>query len=302
MDWDYLRYVHALTNGGTLARAGELLGVHQTTVLRRLDQMEEELGVQLFERNRDGLALTPAGDLAFREADRLSVDMENLERRLVGQEAQPEGRVRLATTDSLLNGLLAPLLADLLVDHPGIELEAISSTDVAGLTQRDADLVLRPTNQPQQTQVGARIGCIESAIYGSQAYLDRHPFDESDLPGTHVWVIPDDSFVHLATGRWYRRNLRRATATLRCNSLLGMCGLIRSGGGLGVLPCYLGDRTADLKRLSSPLEGESIDLWLLAQQDSRRMARIRVAQNFLTDRLMSLQPLLDGRQTTGDRS
>ena len=299
MDWDYLRYVHALTYGGTLARAGELLGVHQTTVLRRLDQMEEELGVQLFERNRDGLALTAAGDVAFREADRLSVDMENLERRLVGQEAQPEGRVRLATTDSLLNGLLAPLLADLLEAHPGIDLEAISSTDVAGLTQRDADLVLRPTNQPQQTQVGSRIGCIESAIYGSQAYLDQHPFDESDLPGTHVWVVPDDSFVHLATGRWYRRNLRRAAATLRCNSLLGMYGLIRAGSGLGVLPCYLGDRVADLKRLSIPLDGESIDLWLLAHPDSRRMARIRVAQNFLTDRLISLQPLLDGRQVTG---
>ena len=301
MDWDYLRYVHALANGGTLARAGELLGVHQTTVLRRLDQMEEELGVQLFERNRDGLALTPAGELAFREADRLSVDMNNLERRLVGQEAQPEGRVRLATTDSLLNGLLAPLLAELMEAHPGIEVEAISSTDVAGLTQRDADLVLRPTNQPQQTLVGERIGCIESAIYGSRTYLERHPFDESVLPGEHVWVVPDESFVHLATGRWYRRNLRRAATTLRCNSLLTMCSLVRAGSGLAVLPCYLGDQAAELQRLSDPLEGESIDLWLLAHQDLRRMARVRVAQDFLTERLLPLQPLLEGQQTNGDR-
>lgn len=301
MDWDYLRYVHALANGGTLARAGELLGVHQTTVLRRLDQMEEELGVQLFERNRDGLALTPAGELAFREADRLSVDMDNLERRLVGQEAQPEGRVRLATTDSLLNGLLAPLLAELMEAHPGIEVEAISSTDVAGLTQRDADLVLRPTNQPQQTLVGERIGCIESAIYGSRTYLERHPFDESVLPGEHVWVVPDESFVHLATGRWYRRNLRRAATTLRCNSLLAMCSLVRAGSGLAVLPCYLGDQAAELQRLSDPLEGESIDLWLLAHQDLRRMARVRVAQDFLTERLLPLQPLLEGQQTNGDR-
>lgn len=296
MDWDYLRYVHALANGGTLVRAGELLGVHQTTVLRRLDQMEEELGVQLFERNRDGLALTPAGEMAFQEADRLSVDMENLERRLVGQETQPEGRVRLATTDSLLNGLLAPVLAELVSAYPGIEVEAISSTDVAGLTQRDAELVLRPTNQPQKTLVGERIGCIESAIYGSQSYLNQHPFDESDLPGAHVWVIPDESFVHLATGRWYRRNLRRPAGTLRCNSLFGMYSLIRSGAGVGVLPCYLGDRAGDLKRLSEPLEGESIDLWLLAHQDLRRMARVRVAQDFLIDRLMPLQPLLEGRQ------
>ncbi|MFC4258231.1 LysR family transcriptional regulator [Marinobacter lacisalsi] len=294
MDWDYLRYVHALANGGTLVRAGELLGVHQTTVLRRLDQMEEELGVHLFERNRDGLALTPAGELAFQEADRLSMDMENLERRLVGQEAQPEGRVRIATTDSLLNGLLAPVLTEVVAAHPGIELEAISSTDVAGLTQRDAELVLRPTNQPQKTLVGSRIGCIKSAIYGSQAYLEQNSFDESDLPGAHVWIVPDESLVHLATGRWYRRNLRRPAATIRCNSLFGMYSLVRSGGGLGVLPCYLGDRAGDLRRLSDPLEGESIDLWLLAHQDLRKMARVRIAQDFLVDRLTPLQPLLEG--------
>lgn len=295
MDWDYLRYVHALANGGTLARAGELLGVHQTTVLRRLDQMEADLGTQLFERNRDGLALTPAGELAYREAERLAVDVENLERRLAGQETDPEGRVRLATTDSLLNGLLAPLLAELVVAYPGLDVEAMTSTDVAGLTLRDADLVLRPTNQPQETLIGHRVGSIESAIYGSRDYLEQRPFEESDLPGDHVWVIPDESFVHLATGRWYRRNLRRAGSTLRCNSLYGMFTLIRSGGGLGVLPCYLGDAAPELVRLSDPLEGESIDLWLLAHQDLRKMARVRVAMDFLAQRLRDRQRQLEGQ-------
>lgn len=295
MDWDYLRYVHALANGGTLARAGELLGVHQTTVLRRLDQMESDLANRLFERNRDGLALTPAGELAYREAERLVVDVENLERRLAGQQTDPEGRVRLATTDSLLNGLLAPLLGELIAAYPGLDIEAITCTDVAGLTLRDADLVLRPTNQPQETLVGHRVGSIESAIYGSPAYVERHPFDESDLPGDHVWVIPDESFVHLATGRWYRRNLRRAGSTLRCNSLYGMFSLIRNGGGLGVLPCYLGDPAPELTRLSDPLEGESIDLWLLAHQDLRKMARVRVAMDFLAQRLRDRQRQLEGQ-------
>src|SRR5690606_23870752 len=101
MDWDYLRYLHALATGGTLARAGEILGVHQTTVLRRLDQMEEQLGVQFFERNRDGLQLTPAGEIAFREAERLTIEMENLERELVGQDSAPVGKVRLALTDAM---------------------------------------------------------------------------------------------------------------------------------------------------------------------------------------------------------
>lgn len=112
MDWDYLRYIHALATGGTLARAGDILGVHQTTVLRRLDQMEEQLGVQLFERTRDGVQLTPAGETAFNEADRLSQGMDGLERKLIGQDARPAGEVRLATTDTLPSCLINPILSE----------------------------------------------------------------------------------------------------------------------------------------------------------------------------------------------
>ena len=107
MDWDYLRYIRALAIGGTLAKAGELLGVHQTTVLRRLDQMEESMGVQFFERSRDGLHLTPVGETAFREAERLAIEMENLERKLVGQDSAPVGKVRLAAEDAMMNALLS---------------------------------------------------------------------------------------------------------------------------------------------------------------------------------------------------
>lgn len=299
MDWDYLRYVHALGNGGTLARAGEILGVHQTTVLRRLDQIEEELGVQLFHRNRDGLALTPAGETAFREAERLATDMEQLERKLVGQDTRPEGKVRLATTDTLLNGLLAPVLADLVREFPGIELETITGNDVVSLSRRDADLALRPTNQPQETLVGRRIGTIESALYGAAEYLELNPFDESDLPGQHVWVIPDDSFSHLATGRWYRRNLKSAVSTIRCSSLMDMYTLAQAGSGLVVLPWYLGEAAPTLRRLSGSLDGEAVDLWLLAHQDLRKMARVRVAMEYIGNALVARQSLIEGDERLG---
>src|SRR5690606_37081202 len=151
MDWDYLRYIRALAIGGTLARAGETLGVHQTTVLRRLDQMEEQLGVRFFERNREGLQLTPVGETAFREAERLAAAVENLERKLVGQDSAPVGKIRIAAEDSMLNELLSPVLADLIRDFPDLELEVLTDNDVANLSHREADLTLRPDNRPQAT-------------------------------------------------------------------------------------------------------------------------------------------------------
>src|SRR5690554_2900143 len=294
MDWDYLRYIRALAIAGTFAKAGELLGVHQTTVLRRLDQMEESLGVQFFERNRDGLKLTPVGEMAFREAERLATDMENLERKLVGDDSAPVGKVRVAAEDVMMNELLSPILAEMVRTYPEIELEVLTDNDVANLSHREADLTLRPENKPQATLEGERIAAIESAVYGAAKYCRRHRnMDIENQSEGCTWILPDESFSHLATGRWYRKQLKNVTSVIRCNSLQSMHALARAGAGLAVLPCYLGDATKELRRLSDPLEGESIDLWLHVNQDTQQMARVRIVMEFLVERLQGLESVIE---------
>lgn len=280
--------------GGTLAKAGEILGVHQTTVLRRLDQMEESLGVQFFERNQNGLQLTPVGEMAFREADRLATDMENLERKLVGQDGAPVGKVRIAAEDAMLDGLLSPILSELVREYPDIELEVLTDNDVANLSHREADLTLRPENKPQATLEGERIASVESAVYGGATYCRRNRnMDVENRPEECLWIVPDETFSHLATGRWYRKHLKNVTSAIRCNSLQSMHSLARAGAGLAVLPCYLGESARELRRLSDPLEGESVDLWLHVNQDTQQMARVRIVMEFLVDRLQALEPQLE---------
>ena len=290
MDWDYLRYIRALAIGGTLAKAGDMLGVHQTTVLRRLDQMEESLGVQFFERNQNGLQLTPVGEMAFREAERLATDMENLERKLVGQDGAPVGKVRLAAEDAMLNGLLSPILAELVREYPHIELEVLTDNDVANLSHREADLTLRPDNKPQATLEGERIAAIESAVYGSARYCRRNRnLDVENRPQDCTWIVPDETFSHLATGRWYRKHLKNVSSFIRCNSLQSMHALACASAGLAVLPCYLGESAWELRRLSEPLDGESVDLWLHVNQDTHQMARVRIVMEFLVAKLRALE-------------
>ncbi len=294
MDWDYLRYIRALAIGGTFAKAGELLGVHQTTVLRRLDQMEDSLGLRFFERNRDGLQLTPVGEMAYREAERLAVDMENLERKLVGQDGAPIGKVRIAAEDTLMNELLSPILAELVREYPDIELEVLTDNDVANLSHREADLTLRPENKPQATLEGERIAAIDSAVYGAAKYCRQHrAMDIENCPEDCTWIVPDETFSHLATGRWYRKHLKNASSLIRCNSLQSMVALARSGAGLAVLPCYLGEPAKELRRISDPLEGESVDLWLHVNQDTQQMARVRIVMEFLAERLKALESAIE---------
>lgn len=250
--------------------------------------------MQFFERNRDGLQLTPVGETAFREAARLSTEMENLERKLVGQDSAPVGKVRLAAEDPMMNELLSPILAELVREFPDIELEVLTDNDVANLSHREADLTLRPENKPQATLEGERIAAVESAVYGSAQYCRRNrDMDVENRPEGCVWIIPDETFSHLATGRWYRKHLKHVSSVIRCNSLQSMHALARAGAGLAVLPCYLGESTRELRRLSDPLEGESVDLWLHVNQDTQQMARVRIVMEYLVDRLQSLESVIE---------
>src|SRR6185436_9651910 len=98
---------------GSLAGAGRLLKVDQTTVGRRLTAFEEALGTRLFERGSDGFTLTAAAEALLETAQAVEQGMIDLERRASGQDARLSGVVRLATSETLSATFLSRLLVSL---------------------------------------------------------------------------------------------------------------------------------------------------------------------------------------------
>lgn len=68
MDWDKLKVFHAAAEAGSFTHAGEQLGLSQSAVSRQVSALEQELAVSLFHRHARGLILTEQGDLLFRTA------------------------------------------------------------------------------------------------------------------------------------------------------------------------------------------------------------------------------------------
>jgi DNA-binding transcriptional LysR family regulator len=70
IDWDDVRYFLAVARGGSVRAAAERLGVNHATVLRRIAQLEERLGAQMFEKLPSGYRLTAAGEEVLEFATR----------------------------------------------------------------------------------------------------------------------------------------------------------------------------------------------------------------------------------------
>ena len=269
LDFPDLALILALVRGGSLARAAQLLKVDVSTVFRAVRRLEASLGQQLFEKSRAGYLPTSLAQTLAEQAERAE---QALEAARIGVEQGGEvvsGTVRLTCTDSVLQGLLLPALAQFMPNYPALTIELSTSNDFANLSRRDADIALRLTRTPPEHLVGRELTKISYRVCASQRYLQK--VEAADLAAL-TWIAPDDFLPDHPTVAWRRQQLPGVTPSYRCNSMLSVTELVRAGLGVAALPDFLiGD---GLQALSEPLHGYDTALWLLTRPDCRALRSV----------------------------
>ena len=298
IDWEDLRFVLAVAEASSLAAAARTLGVNHTTVLRRVGAFEQKLGVRLFDRLPSGYTLTVGGEELLAVARQMAETVNDLERRLTGQDLRLEGSLRITTTDTLMASILPPILAAFRQQHPGVQLELTTSNLFANLAHRDAEVAIRPAADPPEALVGRRIADLAFAIYAAPAYLQERSLDPAGTIGFagERWIGLGDTLAASSVARWMRAVLPGSAAVMRSDSLVSAREAAVAGIGLADLPCYLGDVTPGLVRIGPLVPEMTAALWLLTHEDLRRTARVSAFTEFAGQALAKLRPLLEGGQ------
>jgi DNA-binding transcriptional LysR family regulator len=279
IDWTDLQFVLAVATRGSVAAAARALGVNHTTVLRRVQAFERSHGVRLFDRLPSGYVMTAAGENLLAGARSVAEMVDNLERRIAGQDLRLEGELRVTTTDTLMSSIMPPILADFQRRHPAVQLDVSVATELANLRRREADVAIRVTTSPPDMLVGRRICAVGMAIYHASTDL-RPPADLSELLG-EKWIDLADAFAETGVGRWMRANVHDDQVVLRTDDFIAMSRAAAAGIGLAALPVYLGDGMPDLQRASGVISLEPPpSLWILSHKDLRQTARVRAFSEF----------------------
>ncbi len=277
-DLNDLRLVALVSETGSLSGAARTLGVNHATVFRRLGQLETRLGVRLFERIGGRYHATPAGEALAHAGASLQATAAEALLRVSGQDLRPSGEVRITSTDSLALGPLPKVLAKCRTLYPEIRLTVEIDNRAFNLSRRDADIALRPTSAPPDHLIGHRIAALPFAIYGSHEYLSA--VGERPL-ADHSWIALDDSQSAHRTLRWLAQQLPLGAVGYRTSSFGSIRQACMDGLGLAVLPCFLGDDSAALRRFSEPLPECAADLWLLTHPDLRDTTRVKAVYQLL---------------------
>ena len=285
MDWDDLRHFLAVGRTGSLRGAARLLSVNHATVRRRLEALESGLETRLFDRRREGLYLTEAGQELFGVAEEIDEQVRSAQTRVSGRESAPEGEVRISVPPALMRHWLPPHLAAFSQAFPGIRL-LVSETDrFADFTRHETDISIRMAHQVEDDVAGRRLLQYARGIYAAPAYFRRDPADfvwlgwgdDSERPD---WVrrtpFPEAPVRHQV----YGHNMQIAAA--------------RAGLGLALLPCFLGETDPGLERARGTLPEPDRSLWLLLHPAVRRRARVRACVDFLAEAVLADRALFEG--------
>ncbi|NJN52171.1 MAG: hypothetical protein HC809_10760 [Gammaproteobacteria bacterium] len=169
-------------------------------------------------------------------------------RRIAGRDLRPSGVVRLTTTDSLHAVFVAEMAGRCRARHPEIALHVTTSNETHNLSRRDADIAIRPTDKPPEHLIGKRIGPVAMAAYGSVSYL-RATRRLGNL-AAHAWIGLDESLSYHRSLKWLAKVTSLAALVYRSNTFTGVQQACLSGLGLAILPCFMADSDARLRRVT----------------------------------------------------
>ena len=280
----------AVADAGSFTDAARTLGLSKGSVSKAVTRLEAHLGQSLFHRTSRRLALTEAGTLLADHARRIVGEALAAEEAAHDAAVIPTGHIRLAAPMSFGIARVAPLVAEFLLAHPGIEIDLHLSDAKVDIVAEGFDIALRIGELADSSLRARRLGEVQVSLVAAPAYLAAHgaPAHPSDLAQHRLL-----GFSLLTGPLRFRRAGEpevaiRPRGPLAANSGDALVPALVAGLGIAMLPGFIigphlaSGAVVELLRDWAP---PPIGLHLLTPPSPLRPARVETLIAFLADRL-----------------
>jgi DNA-binding transcriptional LysR family regulator len=287
IDLEDLRAFAEVAETGGFGRAGKGLGLSKSMISRRVARLEAELGAQLLSRTTRGVVVTEAGESFKAHADRVLAELEAARDAVAVQGGEVAGTLRVAAPLSFGITHLAPVLAELAVRHPRLEVDAAYSDRFVDLIGERYDVAVRLGNLADSSLIARRIAPIKAVMVASPAYLERRgaPQRPEDLDG-------HDAVTQLSEAWRFRDGKReivvRPRARFRADSGQAMLDAVVAGVGVAALPTFLAGHELESGRLVAILRDFPLPeagFWVVRPPPASHVsAKVRALTELLVER------------------
>lgn len=284
LQWDDIRYFLELARTGSLSGAARRLQVEHSTVARRVDSLEQSLGLKLFDRLPKAWTLTAEGETLVAQAGRLDDEAQAFSRVALGVSTL-QGTVRVSAPPVMAGHFLVPRLAAMHDRWQSIQFEMIGESRETNLSRGEADLAIRMSRPTAPGLTARSIGDMGYGLYAAHGYTQR-PSNAWEFLGY------DDSLVQVPQQRWLNQVAGHRRFVFRSNDLTALLNAARVGLGIAVLPHFLAAGDEALSMISDPVCPTVRQIWLVMHPDVKRSPRVRLMADLLVEVIGEAKVLL----------
>lgn len=223
---------------GSMKEAARQLGLSQPTVSLRIDDLEAELGVTLFERVGRGVCPTRRGEGLLPRVSAIIEDFAQI-RATIGEATQAEGVLRIGVAETFAQACLPDYVRALGRRYPALQLEVVVGTSAeleADVVERRLDIAfaINPAGDPKLSLIPLGI---QDVTWAAAPRLGLpSPIHPADLQGVLLVTNPHPSPMWRQMTDWFRQAGLEPRQICRCSSVSIVSQLVAEGIGVGLLP------------------------------------------------------------------
>ncbi|MBB3120056.1 LysR family transcriptional regulator [Pseudoduganella violacea] len=272
---------------GSLSAAARAEGIAPAVIGRRLDALEQRLGVKLLQRTTRKLALTDEGAAFLEDCQRILGELEDAETAVAERSARATGHLLISAPAGFGRQHVAPLLPSFLAEHREVTATLNLNDRVVDLIGEGVDVAIRIASMSDSNLVSAKLADNRRVVVATPAYLKRHgkPLALDDLAQHNCLAISSDGSQRGWTFRENGKNVtRKVNGNMACNDGAVLHAWVLADKGLAWRSMWEVGGDIETGRLCSVLDEYSApgnDIYAVFAQRRHLPLRIRAFVDFL---------------------
>jgi len=269
-DWNDVRIFLACVKSGSFRKAADQLGLNSSTVTRRIEGFEQQLGVPLLNRLHDGVSPTQVGLGILKSAEQMENAFFGVVRNIPAHEAHHRGLVRVSVTEGLGIYWVMPRLVGFSRQHPNLIVDLRCAMESADVLRMEADLAVQFVRPTAPDLIVTKLGRLHVYPFAAPSYVERYGLPKSKEEMVNHRIV-QQAAPQIDANAWARLlGLKDIDGMvgIRSNASSAVFYAVERGAGIGALPTYACALNAAVIPIDIGIH-LSFDIWLTYHPDAR---------------------------------
>ncbi|CAI8774239.1 HTH-type transcriptional activator AaeR [Kosakonia sp. YIM B13611] len=287
---------------GSFTAAARQLQMSVSSISQTVAKLEDELQVKLLNRSTRSLGLTEAGKIYYQGCRRMLHEVQDVHEQLYAFNNTPIGTLRIGSSSTMAQNVLAKMTADMLKEHPGLSVNLVTGIPAPDLIADGLDLVIRVGALQDSSLFSRRLGAMPMVVCAAKSYLAQYGIPEkpADMVN-HSWleysVRPDNEFELVAPEGIATRLIPQGRFVT--NDPMTLTRWLTAGAGIAFVPLmWVIDEinSGQLEILLPRYQSDPRPVYALYTEKDKLPLKVQVCINYLTDYFIEVAKVYQGMQ------